>query len=882
MVRNVFWAAVCLTALAAPVSGAALYSVKSGNWSDTTVWNAGRLPASGDTVTISAGNAVVFDVNSPNVAGVTVESGAGLTFNPNASAALHSTGSVIVRGTLTMKPSSLSIVHLIGFVNVNEATYVGGGLEPVPSDVGLWVRDGQLDLEGTPKTSWTRLAGGISAAASTITLESAPTSWSAGDEISIVPTEAPSVGDMSWSGFDLGTIVSVSSATVNLNHAASRAHPMVNGQWRAEVLNLTRNVCIEGTGDGTASPSTNHRAHIWIRSDKPQIINYVAIRHMGPRHVGTDDPTEAVLGRYALHFHHSMDGSRGSIVRGTVVRDAGSHAFAAHMSHGVTIADSISYNTWDEAYWWDPGDESHDTVYDHDVAAIVQVDPDYRGYNLTGFMINQGLRNVIRDSVAVGVQGNVDASGFSWPEGDGINGDGFWNFSKGNIAHNNKVDGIFAWQNDHQPHVIANFAGYHNGEAGIDHGAYANGYHYESSVLYGNGAGALHIKAVSPGVDEFGHLRLRFDNFIFDGGGQAPDLILSDDHNADGTGDSTIIRNSIFRNATNAVHFGVGNLGDWLDLELNTISTTRDVLFDANAVSGDRVRKQSDAVQAFDITPAGRTSIPLFVQPYHDESKPQVSIASPSGGSGVTGVVTVSTYSYDLGGMQAVELYVDNNYVARSTTAPFAFSWNSASVPNGRHDLQLIGIDAAGLTNTSARTTVFANNAGAPSPVGGVSLWSASAEASAYNASDTQPVEVGVKFKSDVAGTVTAIRFYRNVTNTNGYTVHLWSSTGTLLASGQGTDGPDTPGWTEIKLSAPVSITAGTVYVASYFSRTGQSSGDEGYFESAGVNSAPLHAPSSPAAGGNGVFNYCSDSCFPSQVDQDTNYWVDVVFVSGV
>jgi hypothetical protein len=883
MMRTVVWILVSLAALATPVRAAELRSVKSGTWSDPTVWNAGHVPVSGDTATIAAGHAVVIDVTSPTLAGVTIETGAALSFNPSASATLRTSGSVIVRGTLAMKPTAASIVHLLAFANVNESTFVGGGLEPVPADVGLWVRDGQLDLQGTTKTAWTRLAGGITSGTSSITLEAAPVGWNAGDDVSIVPTEPPSVGDPSWENFDLGSIVSTSGASVTLNHATTRAHPIVNSTWRAEVLNLTRNVRIEGSGDGTADPSTNHRAHIWIRSDKPQIINYVAIRYMGPRQIGSDNPTDAVLGRYALHFHHSMDGSRGSTVRGTVVRDAGSHAYAAHMSHGVTIADSISYNTFDEAYWWDPGDESHDTVYDHDVAAIVRIDPEYRGYNLTGFMINQGLRNVIRDSVAVGVQGNVDASGFEWPEGDGINGDGVWNFSKGNIAHNNKVDGIFAWQNDHQPHVIANYVGYHNGEAGIDHGAYGNAYHYESSTLYGNGETQLHIKAISPGVDEFGHMRLRFDNMTLDGGGQSPDLILSDDHNADGTGDATIIRGSTLRNATNAIHFRQGNLGDWLDLELNTITTTRDVLFDSNSLSSNRVRLQSNMTQAFNITKAGRTSIALFVQPYLDESKPQISIASPSGGSAMSGTITVSTNTYDLSGIQAIELYVDNTFIARSTIAPFTFAWDSATVPNGRHDLQLVGIDAVGLANTSARTTVLTGNAGAPpAPAAGLSLWSASAAASGFNPANTASIEVGVKFTSDVAGTVRAIRFYRNAVNTNGYTVHLWTSTGTLLASGRGTDGPDTPGWTEIQLSTAVAIAANTVYVASYYASTGQVSTDGGAFGSA-VNNAPLHAPSSASVGGNGVFTSCgsSDGCFPSDTDDDANYWVDVVFVSG-
>ncbi len=429
---------------------------------------------------------------------------------------------------------------------------------------------------------------------------------------------------------------------------------------------------------------------------------------MGPRQVGSDDPTVGVLGRYALHFHHSEDGSRGSTVRGTVVRDAGSHAFVPHGSNGITITDSISYNTFDEAYWWDPGHTSDDTVYDHDVAALVQVDPEYRGYELTGFTIAEGLRNTLHDCVAVGVQGNIDASGFTWPEG--VNDSGIWNFSKGNIAHNNKVDGIFAWQNDHQPHVIANFVAYHNGEAGIDHGAYGNAYHYENSTLYGNGEVALHLKGVGTGVDEFGHLRLRFDNMTFDGGGLSSSLILSDDHNADGTGDPTIIRSSIFRNAASAVHFGAGQLGDWLDLELCTISPTTDVLFDSDALTTNRVRLQSDATHAYNITKSGRTSTPVFVQPYLDQSLPQVSITAPSGGSVVTGVVSLSSYAYDLGGMESVDLYIDDVLVAHNTTAPFTFSWSTASVANGAHDLQLFGTDAAGNTNVSAITTVFTSN----------------------------------------------------------------------------------------------------------------------------------------------------------------------------
>jgi hypothetical protein len=52
MMRTLLGVVVSLAAFAAPVSGEVLHSVKSGDWTDATVWNAGRLPAGGDVITI--------------------------------------------------------------------------------------------------------------------------------------------------------------------------------------------------------------------------------------------------------------------------------------------------------------------------------------------------------------------------------------------------------------------------------------------------------------------------------------------------------------------------------------------------------------------------------------------------------------------------------------------------------------------------------------------------------------------------------------------------------------------------------------------------------------------------------------------------------------
>ena len=321
--------------------------------------------------------------------------------------------------------------------------------------------DGVLDTEGADKTDWTRVKGAVAAGATSITLGSAPTGWRAGDDLSIVPTEPPSAGEVSWNGFDDAAITATSGATVKLSRATRRPHPAVDGRWTAEVMNLTRNVAIEGTAGG--------RSHIFIRSTRPQSIKNTAIRHMGPRKKGEQGFSELVAGRYGLHFHHAMDGSRGSIVSGTVVRDTASHAFVAHMSHGVTFDSTVSYNTFDEPYWWDPPTErypeppdnfSHDIVYQNAMAAKVHYDPEFRGYRLTGFFLGTGLRNVIRGCVAVGIAGNGDSSGFSWPEVPGVSaggkaadGSNSWVFHD-NVAHNNLRQGIFVWQNNGNDHVV--------------------------------------------------------------------------------------------------------------------------------------------------------------------------------------------------------------------------------------------------------------------------------------------------------------------------------------------------------------------------------------------------------------------------------------------
>jgi hypothetical protein len=167
-----------------------------------------------------------------------------------------------------------------------------------------------------------------------------------------------------------------------------------------------------------------------------------------------------------------------------------------------------------------------------------------------------------------------------------------------------------------------------------------------------------------------------------------------------------------------------------------------------------------------------------------------------------------------------------------------------------------------------------------PLPTGtAISIFSASAAPATFATSDTSSVELGVKFRSDVAGSVTGVRFYKGTGTTGTHTGTLWSASGTKLATATFTS-ETASGWQQVLFSTPVAITANTVYVVSYHSNVGRYAYTHNTFATAGVDNGPLHALRAGVSGGNGVYRYSSGVAFPNASYNSSNYWVDVVFVA--
>lgn len=156
------------------------------------------------------------------------------------------------------------------------------------------------------------------------------------------------------------------------------------------------------------------------------------------------------------------------------------------------------------------------------------------------------------------------------------------------------------------------------------------------------------------------------------------------------------------------------------------------------------------------------------------------------------------------------------------------------------------------------------------------SIWDSSAMPAIPAVSDWTPIEVGVKFKSEIDGYVIGARFYKGAANTGEHVAHLWSREGVLLAEALFV-GESESGWQEVAFPSRIAITAETTYIISYHSAAGYFADTYAYFTSS-VDNPPLHALADGQDGPNGVYVYSAGAGFPTQSYNASNYWVDVVF----
>lgn len=89
-----------------------------------------------------------------------------------------------------------------------------------------------------------------------------------------------------------------------------------------------------------------------------------------------------------------------------------------------------------------------------------------------------------------------------------------------------------------------------------------------------------------------------------------------------------------------------------------------------------------------------------------DGVAPTATITAPTNGATVSGTVAIAASANDDIGVDHVEFLLDGALLGSDATAPYAYSWNSATASNGAHALQARAIDLAGNSGSSAAVNV--------------------------------------------------------------------------------------------------------------------------------------------------------------------------------
>jgi len=300
-------------------------NLRSGAWSDPSIWGHLRVPRSGERVTIAEGTTVTYDV-----------------FSQLEIAALHINGSLIFsRNVNTNLDVGNVFVHRQGYLEI------GTALDPIPAGVEATLRfvnaedgehglhiSGEGQIHGHPvQHVYTRLAESASKDSTTIEVEDA-VGWVAGDQIVIASTSRDP-GDS-----EINVVDSIDGRDMTLKSKLKFRHDGV-APTQGHVALLSRNVVI-------TSKYPEFRGHTRFMKGAKGSISYAEFRGLGAREQ---------MGKYPIHFHHVGDTMRQSYIEGAAIWDSGNRFITVHSTQYVTLNNNVGYDAVGHGFFLETGDE---------------------------------------------------------------------------------------------------------------------------------------------------------------------------------------------------------------------------------------------------------------------------------------------------------------------------------------------------------------------------------------------------------------------------------------------------------------------------------------------------------------------------------------------
>src|SRR5689334_20692920 len=327
-------------------------------WSDPATWPDKKVPGKDALVTIGRDMNVVLDVTPPALHGLTINGK--LSFADNKDLEL-TTEWIMVHGELEIGTEAKPHTHQATITltdNIKDEDFGGmGGNDR--SDRGIMLMGGTLNLHGTEKNSWTKLAQTAAAGSNAIQVLS-PGDWKKGQTIVLAST------DYDPHQAEERTIAAISGNTITLDRKLDYMHfgkITFDVDERAEVGMLSRNIVIQASPD---ADQTLFGGHIMAMIGSKMFVDGVELNRMGQN---------MHLARYPIHWHLIGDGGRGQYIKNSAIHNTYSRCVTVHGTNYLDVENNVTYNNIGHCFFLEDGVE-HDNQFVHNLAILTKCHPD--------------------------------------------------------------------------------------------------------------------------------------------------------------------------------------------------------------------------------------------------------------------------------------------------------------------------------------------------------------------------------------------------------------------------------------------------------------------------------------------------------------------------
>ena len=327
-------------------------------WSDAATWPDKKLPGKDDVVTIEKDMDVVLDVSPPPLHGLTINGK--LSFADNKDLEL-TTEWIMVHGDLEIgteaKPHTRKATITLTD-NVKDEDMSGTGGTNDRSDRGIMMMGGTLNLHGTEKNSWTKLAKTAAAGSNTIEVLN-PGDWKKGETLVLAST------DFDPHQAEERIIAGVSGKVITLDKKLDYMHfgkITFDVDERGEVGMLSRNIVIQASPD---ADQTLFGGHIMAMNGSKMFVDGVELNRMGQN---------MHLARYPIHWHLIGD-AQGQYIRNSAIHNTYSRCVTVHGTNYLDVENNVTYNNIGHCFFLEDGVE-HDNQFVHNLGILTKCHPD--------------------------------------------------------------------------------------------------------------------------------------------------------------------------------------------------------------------------------------------------------------------------------------------------------------------------------------------------------------------------------------------------------------------------------------------------------------------------------------------------------------------------